>query len=560
MEKFSDVIYNRPDIAALSQSIRDYTAALKTAGSAEEAFQLLSDHKAVMDDYTTMRGLASIRNAIDTRDSFYAAEKAFFDQEGPKLNLLLREANSALLASPFRPQLEEKLGALFFKNLETGKRFADERIVDDQIRQSQMTQRYSKVVATAVTTFHGEACNFSRLLKYMQHPDRAIRREAFQAWAALYEKISPELDEIYDELVHLRHGMAMKLGFSSFTEMAYLELQRYDYSIEDAANFRRQVREIITPACEKLYARQAQRLKVDKLRYYDEALFYPDGNPLPQGTRPELVTKAQQMYREMAPEAGEFFDAMVEHDMFDLDTKPGKRLGGFCSSLHKYRLPFIFANFNGTSADVNVLTHEAGHAFECYLAFRSHPFVEMTFSTSETAEIHSMTMELFAYPWMPLFFGDQAENYRTAHLAGALTAIPYMAAVDEYQHRVFEKPDMTARERRAVWREIERAYMPWRDYDGNAFLEEGGFWMQKLHIFMDPFYYIEYALAQTCAFQFYDGMKRDRAKAWADYCRLCRAGGSLGYFQLLQLAGLRNPFQPGCVEQAVAGVREELGV
>ena len=560
MQTFSDVAYQRPDMAELSRSIRAYAAAMGAAASAEEAYQLLVDHKAAMDEYTTMRGLATIRNSIDTRDPFYAEEKAFFDREGPQLNLLLRTANDALLSSPFRPQLEEKLGALFFKNIETSKRFADERVVDDQVRESQITQHYSRVVATAVTTFHGEECNFSRLLKYMQSADRAVRREAFQAWAGLYEKIAPELDEIYDQLVHLRHGMAMKLDFPSFTEMTYLALQRYDYTIADAAAFRQQVREVITPACEKLFARQARRLGVDKLRYYDETLFYPEGNPVPQGTRQELVAKAQRMYREMAPEAGEFFDAMVEHDMFDLDTKPGKRLGGFCASLHKYRLPFIFANFNGTSADVDVLTHEAGHAFECYLAFRSHPFVEQAFSTSEIAEIHSMTMEHFAYPWMPLFFGDQAEKYRVAHLTDALTTIPYLVSVDEYQHRVFEKPDMTAKERRTAWREIERIYMPWRDYDGNTFLEEGGFWMQKPHIFLDPFYYIEYALAQTCAFQFYDRMKRDRAKAWEDYCRLCRAGGTQGYFQLLKLADLRSPFEPGSVEQSVAGVLEELGV
>ena len=444
MQTFSDVAYQRPDMAELSRSIRTYAAAMGAAASAEEAYQLLVDHKAAMDEYTTMRGLATIRNSIDTRDPFYAEEKAFFDREGPQLNLLLRTANDALLSSPFRPQLEEKLGALFFKNIETSKRFADERVVDDQVRESQITQHYSRVVATAVTTFHGEECNFSRLLKYMQSADRAVRREAFQAWAGLYEKIAPELDEIYDQLVHLRHGMAMKLDFPSFTEMTYLALQRYDYTIADAAAFRQQVREVITPACEKLFARQARRLGVDKLRYYDETLFYPEGNPVPQGTRQELVAKAQRMYREMAPEAGEFFDAMVEHDMFDLDAKPGKRLGGFCSSLHKYRLPFIFANFNGTSADVDVLTHEAGHAFECYLAFRSHPFVEQAFSTSEIAEIHSMTMEHFAYPWMPLFFGDQAEKYRVAHLTDALTTIPYLVSVDEYQHRVFEKPDMTA--------------------------------------------------------------------------------------------------------------------
>lgn len=209
---------------------------------------------------------------------------------------------------------------------------------------------------------------------------------------------------------------------------------------------------------------------------------------------------------------------------------------------------------------MDVLTHEAGHAFQGYLSFRAQPFVEMTFSTSEICEIHSMTMEHFAYPWMGLFFGDQAEKYCAAHLSDALTTIPYLVSVDEYQHRVFENPDMTAMERRAAWREIERSYMPWRDYDGNEFLEQGGFWMQKQHIFMEPFYYIEYALAQMGAFEFYDKAKTDRAKAWEDYCRLCRAGGSLGYFQLLELAGLQNPFQAGTVEKAVSGVLKELNL
>lgn len=560
MEKFCELTYQRPDIEKVSQAVRAYTAALKGASSAQEARKLFFDHKEAMKAFNTMGTIAHIRNTVDTRDTFYEGEMAFFNSERPKLSLLLREANEALLASPYRQELEKELGELYFHNMEVQKQFADPRIVEDQVRESQLTQQYSKASATATISFRGEDCNFYRLLKYMQSTDRDTRREAFEAWAELYSRIAPELDAIYDEMVHLRHGMARKLGFASYTDMAYLQRRRYDYKAEDAAQFRKQVREIVTPACAELRRRQAERLGVDKLRYYDESLFYPQGNPTPIGDREELVAKAQKMYREMSRETGEFFDCMVENELFDLETKPGKRPGGYCTSLPAYKVPFIFSNFNGTSADVDVLTHEAGHAFESYTASRIQPLHELVFSTSEINEIHSMTMEHFAYPWMDLFFGEKADAYRGAHLTNALEVIPYMVSVDEFQHRAYEKPDMTAQERRAVWHELEQTYMPWRDYDGNEFLEQGGFWMQKQHIFLYPFYYIEYALAQMCAFQFYGRMKVDRAAAWADYYALCQKGGSLGYFDLLRSANLDNPLRPGSVEKALSGVLEELGL
>jgi M3 family oligoendopeptidase len=159
---------------------------------------------------------------------------------------------------------------------------------------------------------------------------------------------------------------------------------------------------------------------------------------------------------------------------------------------------------------------------------------------------------------MESFFGEKADDYRKDHLADALMGIPYLVSVDEFQHRVYQNPDMTPMEWRAAWHEIEKEYMPWRAYDGNEFLEKGGFWMQKQHIFLYPFYYIEYALSQICAFQFYLKMKQDLPSAWADYLRLCKAGGSVGYFDLLKLANLDNPFHEGTVEKAVSAVLESI--
>ena len=558
MTSFQDMPYARPDMEALKTQYRETIDKLTAATDYSEARAAFFALEAAESAAFTMGSLCHVRNTIDTADPFYEGEVKWFRAESAALIPLRKAYGQALLASPCRPEFEAEFGQQMFRLIDASQRTADERIIPDVIREGELTQQYQKDSALAVTDFRGEKVNFYGLLKHMESTDRQERKEAFHAWAALYEKISPRLDAQFDELVHLRDKMAHTLGFESYTDLAYLERRRFDYTQADAANFRKQVKEIVTPAVAEIVERQRRRLGVDKLRYYDEALIFPEGNANPEGTREELVQKAQRMYREMSPETGEFFDFMVKYDLFDLETRPGKRMGGYMTRFPLYKAPFIFSNFNGTSADVKVLTHEAGHAFQGYLAMRSIPVQMLSGSTSEINEIHSMSMEQFAYPWAESFFGKNSEKYLTSHLIQALSVIPYMVSVDEFQHRVYEKPDMTAHERRQVWRGIEKEYMPWRDYDGVPFLEEGGFWMQKQHIFLYPFYYIDYALARMCAFQYYGRAKRDRAAAWEDYLRLCRAGGTRGYFELLEVGNLLNPFHDGVVAASVGHVIEEI--
>ena len=558
MVDFRDMPYARPDFEALRAAYRDTAKKLKEAQSyaeARAAFFALQDAE---EQRTTMAVLCSVRNTIDTTDPFYEGEMKWLRTENASLIPLGKAYRQALAESPFRPDFEAEFGKQMFRLIDAGLKTSDERIIPDLIREGDLCQQYQKDSALAATEFRGEKCNFYGLLKHMESPDRQERKEAFHAWAALYEQISPQLDAEYDELVHLRDRMAHTLGFSGYTDLAYLDRRRFDYTKDDAARFRRQIKEVVTPAVAAIRERQRQILGLDKLWYYDEAILFPEGNADPEGTMAELVEKALAMYREMSPETGEFFEFMVKYHLFDLETRPGKRMGGYMTRFPGYKAPFIFSNFNGTSADVDVLTHEAGHAFQGYLAMRSIPVSMLSGSTSEINEIHSMTMEHFAYPWMESFFGKNSEKYLTGHLIGALSVIPYMCVVDEFQHRVYERPDMSARERRQVWRAIEREYMPWRDYDGEPFLEEGGFWMQKQHIFLYPFYYIDYALAQMCAFQYYGRMKTDRAAAWADYLRLCRAGGTKGYFELLEVGNLMNPFRDGAVAASLGHVIEEI--
>lgn len=561
MGQFSDIEYKRPDMNALKKSMKALLRKLKHAKSYEDAREAFLSSQEVSGHVETSYVVASIRNTLDTTDKFYDDEMQFFNRAMAQLMPVSKAFTESLLRSPFRPQFEAEYGKQLFTLAEIDEKTQSVKIIPDLILQGKLENEYKKTTAACKTDFRGEEVNFYGLLKHMESSDREERKEAYLAWAKLYDGISDTLDAQYDKLIKVRVRMAKKLKLPNYTALGYLGMHRADYGPAEVAKFREQVKTVIVPAVMKLRQAQAQRLGVEKLKYYDETCVFPDGNADPVGGESVLVPVAQKMYRAISPETGEFFDFLSGHGLFDLETRPGKHIGGYCTYLYDYKAPFIFSNFNGTAADVNVLTHEAGHAFAGYTAMRSQNLAAYLSSTSEVNEIHSMTMEHFAYPYLADFFGaDQVDKAKFAHLSGSLSTIPYLVSVDEFQHRVYENPTMSAKERRAVWHEIEQAYLPWRDYDGVPFLEEGGFWMQKQHIFLYPFYYVDYALAQVCAFQLYGRMKQDHQEAWSSYLALCRAGGSKGYFDLLRLAKIDIPFEDGSVEKAVRHVIDELHV
>ena len=558
MQKFSAIEYHRPDLAQIHALIDQTAQILRTAPDAEHALAAFTDYRTQSAAFETMYSVAQIRSTMDTTDPFYEAEMNFFHENLPALSVREKPVTQAVLTSPFRDAFAQHFGTPWLRRLESAQRLADEAIIPEQIEQAKLEQAYAKTVAGCSVSFRGETCNFYALLRHMQNPDRSIRRAAFTAWSELYRSVSDTLDEQYSALVQLRCRMAQKLGYPSYIEMAYEMHGRYDYSPANIAAFREEVRRVITPVCTELFEQQRRRLHVDRLHWYDEALVFPQGNPVPRGTVAQLLDAAQKMYRALSVQTGEFFDFMKQYELFDLPSRPGKHMGGYCSYLPSLNAPFIFSNFNGTSADVDVLTHEAGHAFASFTAAKFVPLSDLIWSTNEINEIHSMTMELFTYPWMDLFFGEQAERYCYAHLCQCLCVIPYLCCVDEFQHKVFENPAMTPAQRRAAWRQSEQSLMPWRDYEGSDFLQSGGFWMQKQHIFLYPFYYIDYALAQLCAFSLFDAYQTDRQAAWQRYLALCRAGGTMGYFQTLQSAGLTPLFQPGAIEAAVIPIARQL--
>jgi M3 family oligoendopeptidase len=365
------------------------------------------------------------------------------------------------------------------------------------------------------------------------------------------------LDRIFDDLVRLRHGMARKLKFRDYIELGYKRMKRVDYTQHDVEQFRAEVREHLVPLAVELRQKQAANLGVDKLMFWDDAVHDINGNPAPHGEHDWMVARAIEMFDAMGPGLGGFFRLMVEARLTDLKNREGKAGGGFCTAFPSYGLPFIFANFNGTKHDVEVFTHEMGHAYQAY-ASREQPLVDYLWPTYESCEIHSMGLEFLTWPHMEKFFEEDAERFRRIHLTQGLLFIPYGVAVDHFQHLVYARPEATPAERHVMWQEMERMYLPWRDYGDLPHVAGGGFWQFQRHIYLSPFYYIDYTLAQTCALQLWVRSQQNPGATLESYNTLCTRGGEAPFQELVRSAGLVSPFQPGCLKDVVQVAKASL--
>ncbi|MDF0726295.1 M3 family oligoendopeptidase [Cytobacillus sp. S13-E01] len=552
---FNDFKYERPNMEAVEGSFTSALEKFTNATSLEEQDVAMKEINNIRNTVATMFDICYVRHTIDTNDEFYKQENDYLDEIQPLVQGLVTKYYTALVNSQFRGELEEKWGGQLFALADAQLKTFVPEVVKDLQQENKLTSEYTKLVASAKIFFEGEERTLAQLQPFAESTDRDMRKKASEARFNFFRENEEKFDEIYDKLVKVRTNIAKKLEFNNFTELAYLRLGRTDYNAEMVAKFRDQVKEYIVPLAVKLRERQRERIGVDSLKYYDEGFKFESGNAIPKGTPEWIIDNGMKMYEELSSETKEFFDFMIDNNLMDLVAKKGKASGGYCTYIQDYKSPYIFSNFNGTSGDIDVLTHEAGHAFQVYSS-RHFEVPEYNWPTYEACEIHSMSMEFFTWPWMELFFKEDTDKYKFAHLSEALLFLPYGVAVDEFQHFVYENPEVTPQERKQAWREIERKYMPDRDYDGNEYLENGAFWQRQGHIYSTPFYYIDYTLAQICAFQFWKRSREESENAWSDYLALCQKGGSQSFTELVKVANLISPFEDGCV-QSVVGVIEE---
>lgn len=554
--KYSELHYERIDVDKSRKVIDGLIDRFNNASSAEEQISVFKEADEVGKDYMSYSAIASLNFSRDINDEAAKAEKDYYDSIGPDMQEIYDKLDKAVDRSKFKSDLSDKWGETFLKQIELQLKTFDPKIKDLLKQEIDLRNDYTKLTAGAKIDFKGKRYNLSGLGPFHTNKDRKIRKSSYKARFDWFEENADEFDNLYDKLVKLRHKIAKVLGYDNFIELGYKRMGRSDYGPKEVANFRKQIVEHVVPVVTRLLEQKKEILGLDHLYIYD-GINFKEGDPTPKGTPDELVAGAQEMYHELSSETGEFFDIMVNEELMDLVNREGKRPGGFCTSFPKYDRPYIFSNFNGTDHDITVLTHEAGHAFQNYSS-RNQPLTSYLWPTMESAEIHSMSMEFFTWPWMENFFKEETDRFKYKHLAGSLSFLPYGACVDHFQHWVYENPEATPKERRDMWLELESIYLPNRDYDDMGFPKSGGIWQGQLHIYQMPFYYIDYTLAQTCAFQFWIKSENNREKAWDDYLRLCKAGGSLPFSGLVKLAGLELPFDDGCLESVVEKVTRWL--
>jgi len=554
--KFEEFKYTRPDLESYKERVNAQLELIATGKSFEVEFNAINAVFKLDDEMDTLSQLVGIRNTVDTTDKFYEKEQEFFDENMPHLQQLQQNFMKKLLASEYRKELVEKYGILLFEKGEVAQKTFSPEIITELQQENKLSTEYSKLLAGAKIEFQGGTYNLSQMTPFMQDKNREVRHKAQLAVSGFFEKNEDHIDRIYDDMVKLRNTIAKKLGYKNFVQLGYDRFGRTDYNSNDVKIYRNQIFESVVPVVTELTSRKAKRLKIEDPKSYDLALSFLSGNPTPKGDSKWQVNHAKDMYKEMSSETNEFFNFMLEHNLLELNAKPGKAGGGYCTYLPDYRAPFIFANFNGTSHDVDVLTHEAGHAFQVYSS-RDH-IPEYRWPTMEAAEIHSMSMEFLAWPWIHKFFEEDTDKYKFNHLAGAISFLPYGVLVDEFQHGIYENPELSKEERKTLWRNIEKKYLPFKDYGDDSFMEKGTYWYRQGHIFGAPFYYIDYTLAQVCAFQFWIKSQENHQKAFDQYLALCKLGGSKSFVNLVESAKLRNPFKDGVVSEIIKPIKKYL--
>ncbi len=557
--KFSEMKYQRPDVEALKASLTELTEKLRGAGSYEEAREAFLAKEKLEKSLRTQTSLASIRHTIDTRDAFYDDEMKFWNATTPQLQAYTQEWTKAMLESPYRADFAAEYGDIMFLNAQIDMRTFSPEIIGDMQQENNLVREYQNLLASAQIPFDGKVCTLSQLSPYRTCADDEVRLAAWKADGQWFKDNQEKLDALYDALVALRTKMGKALGYENYVPLGYDRMSRNCYTKEDVEKFRLAVQKYLVPVADSIYREQAKRLgKEYPMSYADNALEFRSGNPRPCGDADAILAQGKKFYEELSPETGAFFNMMLDNELLDVLSKEGKATGGYCTSIADYEVPFIFANFNGTQHDVEVVTHEAGHAFAAYTNRHRVP-METVWPSLEACEVHSMSMEFFAWPWAEGFFGDATQKFYYSHLSGALTFIPYGTMVDHFQHEVYEHPEMTPAERHDTWKRLLGIYMPWMKLDGEIpVYAEGHAWQRQHHIYTRPFYYIDYCLAQTVSLQFWALIQKDPEAAWKTYMAYTQQGGSRVFTELLKNAGLDSPFEETCLKGVAEAAEQWL--
>ena len=522
---------------------------------------LIKDGSTLAEHVSEAGTLLSIAMTCDTESEVKRrAYLDFIENVQPKLSEFADAFNHRLAGHPALDELPPRHD-LMIKRILTDIAIFREENIPLQVEEAKLETEHSTITGAMTVEFDGEERTFSQMALYFENTDRSIREAAWRTVVERMGQDSERLSGIYDELIRIRHQMALNAGFDDYRPYIFEAKHRYDYSIDDCLEFHDSIERVCVPMMHELQERRREALGVATLRPWDVGEKSGGGVDI-HGRPPlapfedveRLISGCSNVFHGMSPELGGMFDMLRERNSLDLESRKGKAPGGYQANLEKTRIPFIFMNAAGTHDNLSTMLHEAGHAFHsCYssnlelIGDRNPPI--------EFAEVASMSMELMSQPQWSEFYGD--EDARTAKLEDLekiVCILPWMATIDAFQHWVYANPVHTHEERSEQWLELRRRFGPRTDWSGFNELKETS-WQSQLHLFQVPFYYIEYGIAQLGAIQLWQHHRRDSKDGLARYARAMKLGNTKPLPELFEAAGLDLGFDEGHVASLIGELR-----
>ena len=543
-------------IAPLFEAVEKSLRGATTVRELEAALLEWSELSAALDEESSKRYIAMTCHTDNAE-----AEKAylhFVEHVEPQIKPEQFKLEQAYLAQPLRAQLPIQRYEVFDRDTKQHVELFRPENVPLETEEAKLGQQYQKVSGSLTVNFRGEEKTLVQMGKFQEEPDRALRQETWELVAKRRLEEREKFEDFFDGLVKLRGDIARNAGFANYRDYAFKLRGRFDYTPDDCFAFHDAIEKEVMPLQRELQAVRREQLKLITLRPWDLAVDPLNRPPLrPFEKVDEMVARTQRVFDRLDGGLAGGFRSMQERRLLDLDNRKGKAPGGYQSTLAESRLPFIFMNAVGLQRDVETILHEAGHAFHA-LATREEPLYAYRGSPIEFCEVASMSMELLGNEFIEEFYSaSDANRARRTHLEGIVGIFPWIATVDAFQHWIYTHPNHTRAERNAAWMALMDRFGG--DVDWSGFEQtRAHLWHKQLHIFLYPFYYVEYGIAQLGALQVWANSKRDKAEALAQYHRALALGNSRPLPELFAAAGCRFSFDRATVQPLVRLVKNEL--
>lgn len=544
MIKFAEYPYVRPDMADLTARMEEQIRRILNAKTLGEAFLAIVESDHIEQVFVSYATISEAGNTNNSYDKFYAEEEAFFSKAKPEFSLLMQKRNQAIFDCKFVEELRGLLGGEFFDAAKMRARTVSESVLDIMNQEGILSQEYSVIMSQMSAMVGEEKLSLGQLAQRGNSSDHEVRRKYNILGEEAMLKAADRLDTLYHDMVQLRHQVALGTGFANYTDYCLCKHGRTGYGREELKAFADAVEHHLVPLVSEVMAWQAAQLDYPMM-HYDENNAFPGRQVT---ITKELLPAFKKIFGKLSPETKVLFDELTRREFYDLELRDGKTNGAYSNLVPLCRMPYIFETYNATPGAVKTFAHECGHGLNTFM-HRGETVMGAVDCSSDIAETHSMSMEFFIWHDLDAIVNEEdIELYKYMHLMNTLTFIPYGTAIDRFQTEVYDHPEMTPEERRALWKDLEKRFIPWRKYEPGLFYDSGRIWQRQIHVMKWPFYYIDYVLAQVCALQFWALDQKDHETAFESYLELIRNSGRYSFSEVIHKAGLKTPFEPGVME------------